>query len=52
MESAPLDNVASLAYFTPELALIGAVLLIIVWDLLAKGLNQKMTGIVVPAARI
>jgi NADH-quinone oxidoreductase subunit N len=47
VESAPLDNVASLAYFTPELALIGAILLIIVWDLLAKGMNQKMTGIVV-----
>ncbi len=47
MESAPLDNVASLAYFTPELALIGAILLLIVWDLLAKGTSQKMTGIVV-----
>mgnify|MGYP000851799835 CR=1 FL=1 len=40
-----MDNVASLKYFTAELALIAGVLLIIVWDLLAKG-RAKITGIV------
>src|SRR4051812_41291620 len=40
-----MDNVASLKYFTAELALIGGMLLIIVWDLLAKG-RAKITGIV------
>jgi NADH-quinone oxidoreductase subunit N len=46
VETRPLDNLASLRYFTPELVLIAAVLLIIVWDLLAEK-RAKMTGIVV-----
>jgi NADH-quinone oxidoreductase subunit N len=40
-----VDNVESLKYFAPEFALIGGVLLIIVWDLVAKG-RAKITGIV------
>ena len=32
----PLDNLQSLAWFGPELALSGAILLVILWDLLAK----------------
>ena len=44
-----MDNVQSLKYFAPELALIGGVLLIIVWDLVAKG-RSKITGIVALAA--
>lgn len=46
METRVLDNVQSLAHFTPELALIAAILAILVWDLLAKG-RAKLTGIVV-----
>ncbi len=38
-----LDNVKSLAYFTPELALIGAILLLIVWDLVAP---KRVAGLV------
>jgi hypothetical protein len=30
------DNLESLAYFGPELAIIGAILLVIAWDLLIK----------------
>ncbi len=41
----PLDNIKSLAYFTPELGLIAAILAIIVWDLVAKG-RSKLAGIV------
>jgi NADH-quinone oxidoreductase subunit N len=48
VESTPLNNTESLRYFTPELALIGAILLIIVWDLIAKGKN-KLRGILVIA---
>jgi NADH-quinone oxidoreductase subunit N len=40
-----MDNVQSLKYFAAELALIGGMLLIIVWDLLAKG-RAKIGGIV------
>jgi NADH-quinone oxidoreductase subunit N len=40
-----MDNLQSLKYLGPELALIGGMLLIIVWDLLAKG-RSKITGIV------
>ncbi|HVY46331.1 MAG TPA: NADH-quinone oxidoreductase subunit N [Minicystis sp.] len=47
METQALDNVRSLAFFTPELALIGAILLVIVWDLLAKRPTAKIGGIVV-----
>ena len=46
METRALDNIQSLAYFTPELALIAAVLLIIVWDLAVKG-RAKVPGILV-----
>jgi NADH-quinone oxidoreductase subunit N len=45
VETLPLDNVRSLAYFTPELGLVASVLLIIVWDLVAKG-RAKVPGIV------
>ena len=45
METAALDNIQSLSYFLPELGLIAAILLIIVWDLFAKG-SAKLTGIV------
>ena len=38
-----LDNLKSLAYFTPELALIAAVLLLIIWDLIAP---RKIAGLV------
>lgn len=40
-----MDNLQSLKYLAPELALIGGILLIIVWDLIAKG-RSKITGIV------
>jgi NADH-quinone oxidoreductase subunit N len=46
VETRPLDNVQSLAYFSPELVLIGAVLLLIVWDLVASP-RTKTTGLVV-----
>src|SRR5262245_47120165 len=39
-----LDNFQSLAYFTPELALITAILALIAWDLLAKG-RVKLIGL-------
>ncbi|MBK8251528.1 MAG: NADH-quinone oxidoreductase subunit N [Polyangiaceae bacterium] len=44
-----MDNVQSLKYLVPELALIGGILLIIAWDLVAKG-KAKLTGIVGLAA--
>jgi NADH-quinone oxidoreductase subunit N len=44
-----VDNVESLKYFAPELGLIAGVLLIIVWDLVAKG-RAKITGIVAISA--
>jgi NADH-quinone oxidoreductase subunit N len=40
-----VDNVESLKYFGAELGLIAGMLLIIVWDLVAKG-RAKITGIV------
>ena len=40
-----MDNVQSLKYLAPELALIGGILLIIIWDLIAKG-RSKISGIV------
>jgi NADH-quinone oxidoreductase subunit N len=46
VETRPLDNVQSLAYFSPELVIIAAVLLLIVWDLVASS-RAKMTGLVV-----
>ncbi len=46
VESQPLNNVASLAYFSPELVIIAAVLLLIVWDLVSSP-RTKTTGLVV-----
>jgi NADH-quinone oxidoreductase subunit N len=46
VETRPLDNVQSLAYFSPELVMIGAILLLIVWDLIASS-RTKTTGLVV-----
>ncbi|WP_437966413.1 NADH-quinone oxidoreductase subunit N [Sorangium sp. So ce260] len=46
METRTFDNVASLAYFTPELGLIAAVLLLVVWDL-ASPARLKIGGLVV-----
>jgi NADH-quinone oxidoreductase subunit N len=43
VETQPLDNVQSLAYFVPELGLVAAILLVIAWDLIAKG-PAKLTG--------
>jgi NADH-quinone oxidoreductase subunit N len=45
VESRPLDNFASLTYFTPELAIIAAILLVIGWDLFAKEARAKIGGI-------
>jgi NADH-quinone oxidoreductase subunit N len=44
VETRALDNVKSLVYFSPELVLIAAVLLIIMWDLVVKG-RAKLPGI-------
>ena len=41
-----LGNVDSLPYYGPELALIGAILLVIVWDLIAKETRSKVYGAV------
>jgi NADH-quinone oxidoreductase subunit N len=46
VETRPLDNLRSLAYFSPELVMIGAILLLIVWDLVAPP-RSKTTGLVV-----
>ncbi|WP_437598442.1 NADH-quinone oxidoreductase subunit N [Sorangium sp. So ce590] len=46
METRTFDNVASLAYFAPELGLIAAVLLLVVWDL-ASPARLKIVGLVV-----
>ncbi len=46
MESTPLNNIESLRYFTPELALIAAVLLLIIWDLVARDQKTKLVGLV------
>ncbi len=45
METLPLDNVKSLPYFAPELAMVAAVLLLIVWDLVASP-RTRTTGLV------
>jgi len=42
----PLDNIASLAYFGPELALIAAALLVIIWDLVVKDHRMRVLGAV------
>lgn len=44
METQPLDNLRSLAYFGPELGLCGAIVLIILWDLIAKEPRAKVSG--------
>ncbi len=41
-----LDNVQSLTWFLPEVALIAGLLLVILWDLIARG-RSRITGIVV-----
>ena len=41
-----LDNIQSLTYFLPEVALIAGVLLVVLWDLVARG-STRITGIVV-----
>ena len=46
MESTPLNNVESLRYFTPELGLIAAVLLLIIWDLVVRNSQTKLIGLV------
>jgi NADH-quinone oxidoreductase subunit N len=46
VESTPLNNVESLRYFTPELALIASVLLLIIWDLVARDKKTKLVGLV------
>jgi NADH-quinone oxidoreductase subunit N len=45
VETLPLDNVKSLPYFAPELAMVAAVLLLIVWDLVASP-RTRTTGLV------
>ena len=39
-----LGNLASLGYFGPELALMGAALLVIIWDLLVKERRTRVLG--------
>ncbi|KYF90302.1 NADH-quinone oxidoreductase subunit N [Sorangium cellulosum] len=46
METRTFDNVASLPYFAPELVLIAAALLLVVWDL-ASPARLKIAGLVV-----
>lgn len=41
-----LDNVQSLTWFLPEVALIAGLMLVILWDLIARG-RSRITGIVV-----
>ncbi len=41
-----LDNIQSLTYFLPEVALIAGVLLVVAWDLVARG-STRITGIIV-----
>jgi NADH-quinone oxidoreductase subunit N len=41
-----LDNVQSLAYFSPELVIIAAILLLIIWDLVSSA-KTKTTGLLV-----
>jgi NADH-quinone oxidoreductase subunit N len=46
VETHPLDNVQSLPFFAPELGIIGAILLLIVWDLVAAP-RHKTTGLLI-----
>ena len=46
METRPLDNVASLSHFAPELVLIVAILALIGWDLMVKEDKTKLGGLV------
>ncbi|PKN49641.1 MAG: NADH-quinone oxidoreductase subunit N [Deltaproteobacteria bacterium HGW-Deltaproteobacteria-20] len=41
----PLDNLQSLSFFLPEIAIIAGVLLVVFWDLVARG-TTRITGIV------
>ncbi len=41
----PLDNLQSLSFFLPEIAIIAGVLLVVIWDLVARG-TTRITGIV------
>jgi NADH-quinone oxidoreductase subunit N len=45
VETKPLDNLKSLSFFSPELAIIAAILLLIVWDLVA-GKESKLKGLI------
>ncbi|MCC6523925.1 MAG: NADH-quinone oxidoreductase subunit N [Polyangiaceae bacterium] len=40
----PLDNIQSLGYFAAEFALVGAMVLVIVWDLFVKNHRTKVLG--------
>jgi len=44
MTSDTLGNIASLGYFGPELALMGAALLVIIWDLIVKERRTRVFG--------
>ena len=44
VETRPLDNIQSLAYFAPELVLVVAILLLIVWDLVSSA-RSKTAGL-------
>ncbi len=41
----PLDNLQSLSFFLPEIAIVAGVLLVVFWDLVARG-TTRITGIV------
>ena len=44
VDTPTLDNLASLAFLGPELALIGAILLVIIWDLAVTEQRRKVLG--------
>ena len=48
VETRPLDNIQSLPYFAPELVLVVAILLLIVWDLVSSP-QRKTAGRKCPA---
>ena len=52
METQPLDNIQSLSFFTPELVLCGAILLIILWDLAAKKSSRALGVVLIAAAAL
>ena len=49
MEDKALGNLDSLAYFGPELVLIGAMLAIVVWDLAAREHRRRVWGVILIA---